>query len=282
MIRVITLLALITGFAQAAASSAERLLVSPWLRFEHAELRLLAPAPDLNGEIEGGIEIRMKEGFKTYWRNPGDSGVPPRFDFSASQAIGIVEVHFPFPKAFDDGAGGKIWGYAGRVIFPFSARIMPVGRPVLRLNLDFAVCGTLCIPLNGILSLDGANAAAADLDTQLALLAARKAVPIRLDASREKPRLMALTRQGSKDRPSWRIRLALLDAVPVPAFFFDSAGYLAASPPRFFEEREVEFDVSGDPPPGSGGVFGPVLLVFGASGSAFELVLDLDGAQSPN
>src|SRR5438874_1168615 len=60
---------------------------SPWQRDTHSAVRLLAGSRS-GGVLLGGIAFQMQPGWKTYWRNPGDSGVPPRFDFSKPANIG--------------------------------------------------------------------------------------------------------------------------------------------------------------------------------------------------
>ena len=133
---------------------AQEVVASPWLDFREARVRLLATRlpPKVTGVI-AGLEIRLAPGFKTYWRTAGDSGVPPMFDFSASSGVQEIAIHFPFPTVFDDGAGGKAWGYKEGVVFPIQAkRETPDYR--IKLKLDFAVCGTMCIPLSGELALD--------------------------------------------------------------------------------------------------------------------------------
>jgi DsbC/DsbD-like thiol-disulfide interchange protein len=99
--------------------------------------------------LRAGVEIKMQPGWKTYWRYPGDSGVPPVFDFAASENVKSATVLWPGPVRFPDGSGNSI-GYKGGVVFPL--RIVPVqpGKPVtLRLNLEYAVCETLCVPAKG-------------------------------------------------------------------------------------------------------------------------------------
>ena len=99
--------------------------------------------------LRAGVEIKMQPGWKTYWRYPGDSGVPPAFDFAASDNVKTVTVLWPAPVRFSDGSGHSI-GYKEPVIFPL--RIVPrdAGKPVtLRLALDYAVCETLCVPAKG-------------------------------------------------------------------------------------------------------------------------------------
>lgn len=96
--------------------------------------------------LRAGVEIKLQPGWKTYWRYPGDSGVPPTFDFSASENVKAVNVLWPAPVRFSDGSGHSI-GYKSTVIFPLRVVPRDAGKPVkLRLKLDYAVCETLCVP----------------------------------------------------------------------------------------------------------------------------------------
>src|SRR3989441_13270809 len=77
---------------------------SPWQRDTHSAVRLLAGSRS-GGVLLGGIAFQMQPGWKTYWRNPGDSGVPPRFDFSKSDNGEAVTGFWPAPMKFDARAG---------------------------------------------------------------------------------------------------------------------------------------------------------------------------------
>src|SRR5215475_329621 len=120
---------------------------SPWRRDGHSAVRLLAGSRS-GAVLIGGIAFQLQPGWKTYWRNPGDSGVPPRFDFSKSENIEAVTVLWPAPKKFDDGAGGVALGYHDQTVLPL--RIVPknVDKPVtLRAVINYAVCEKICIPV---------------------------------------------------------------------------------------------------------------------------------------
>src|SRR5437588_5408359 len=90
---------------------------SPWQRDTHSAVRLLAGSRS-GAVLLGGIAIQLQPGWKTYWRTAGDSGVPPRFDFSKSENIEAVIVLWPAPMKFDDGAGGYSFGYQNQVVLP--------------------------------------------------------------------------------------------------------------------------------------------------------------------
>jgi DsbC/DsbD-like thiol-disulfide interchange protein len=120
---------------------------SPWQKASHAAMRLLAGSRS-GPVLLGGIAIQLDPGWKTYWRTSGDSGVPPRFDFSKSDNVEAVTVLWPAPVKFDDGAGGISLGYHDQVVLPL--RIVPKNndKPVtLRAEINYAVCEKLCIPV---------------------------------------------------------------------------------------------------------------------------------------
>jgi DsbC/DsbD-like thiol-disulfide interchange protein len=94
-----------------------------------------------------GIEIKLHPGWKTYGRDPGDSGVPPVFDFSGSENIKSVTVRWPAPERISEGAGYYFLGYKDGVVFPLHVVPKDEKKPVmLRLKLDYAVCESLCVP----------------------------------------------------------------------------------------------------------------------------------------
>ena len=140
---------------------------SAWIKDTHSALRLLAGSRT-GSVLMGGIEIQLQPGWKTYWRTPGDSGVPPRFDFSKSANVESVTPLYPAPKKFDDGAGGISYGYHKHVIFPL--RIVPKNpnEPVqLRASISYAVCEKLCLPVEAEAELAFTSSASA-LDSVVA------------------------------------------------------------------------------------------------------------------
>jgi DsbC/DsbD-like thiol-disulfide interchange protein len=133
-----------------AASSDE----TPWVKETYSKVRLVSGAVEEKGEAKqiAGVQIHLDSGWKTYWRTPGDSGVPPQFDWSGSKNLKVAEVLYPAPRRFAD-AGGTAIGYEDEVVFP--VRITPErpGEPVeLKLNLGYGLCKKLCIPNEASLS----------------------------------------------------------------------------------------------------------------------------------
>jgi len=142
------LLALGAGIASPAWAAD----ASPWDGGMRSAVRLIAGTSTNDAGkkvLRGGIEIRLDPGWKTYWRYPGDSGVPPRFSFTRSENLESVRLLWPAPKRFG-GPGDTSIGYTGDVIFPLRVLPRDPARPVLlRLDVDYAICENLCIPADG-------------------------------------------------------------------------------------------------------------------------------------
>lgn len=149
---------------------------SAWDTGQHWGIRLIVGGArsDAGARLRAGIEFRLDAGWKTYWRYPGDSGVPPVFDFSASDNVKNVTVLWPAPHRFSDGSGNSI-GYERSAILPLHVLPQNPTRPVtLRLKLDYAVCEKLCVPAEAKAELTLGKAATAH---DLALSVAEARVP---------------------------------------------------------------------------------------------------------
>jgi DsbC/DsbD-like thiol-disulfide interchange protein len=139
---------------------------SPWQEDAHSAVRLLAGSRS-GAVLLGGIAVQLKPGWHTYWRTPGDSGVPPRFDFSKSDNVEAVTVLWPAPKKLDDGAGGTSLGYLDQVVLPLRIVAKNTDKPVtLRADVNYAVCEKLCIPVQANLELSF-NSVASTEDSSL-------------------------------------------------------------------------------------------------------------------
>jgi DsbC/DsbD-like thiol-disulfide interchange protein len=136
----------------ALVSAAHAAETSEWDGDQRAAVRLVAGAQRGAGAAtihHAGIEIRLAPGWKTYWRYPGDSGVPPRFDFAGSRNLKSAVVRYPAPHRLTDEGGTSI-GYKGDVVFPIDVTPQDASKPVvLKLKIDYAVCEKLCVPAEG-------------------------------------------------------------------------------------------------------------------------------------
>lgn len=113
------------------------------------------------GTRMAALHLRLAPGWMTYWRHPGEAGVAPRFDWSASQNLGDVRTHWPQPVVFEQG-GFRTIGYEGELVLPLEVTPARAGRPVvLEGTLQIGVCDEICIPVElsvaAVLRGDGAH-----------------------------------------------------------------------------------------------------------------------------
>ncbi len=106
---------------------------------------LLPGRAEPGGVRMAGLVLDVAPDWKTYWRNPGEAGIPPHFDWSGSRNLATAEVLWPRPGFFDS-FGLTTLGYSGRVVFPL--RLVPE-RPEqameIELGLALGVCREICV-----------------------------------------------------------------------------------------------------------------------------------------
>lgn len=149
-----------TGAAAAVAAAAALAqgvagVASPWVELNSARARLLAgPSPVAPGKAYlAGVEIALDEGWKTYWRTPGDAGVPPAFEWAGSTNVASIAVRYPAPARLPE-PGAETLGYKGAVIFPVEVVPQDAASPVsLALVASLGICRDICIPAEARLSL---------------------------------------------------------------------------------------------------------------------------------
>jgi len=133
------------------ASPAQAADASAWDGTPRSAVRLIAGAPrTVAGATvhRAGVEMRLAPGWKTYWRYPGDSGIPPRFDFAKSRNVKSVTVRWPSPQRLTDESGTSI-GYKHDLVFPLDVVAQDADKPVtLSLTVDYGVCEKICVPVD--------------------------------------------------------------------------------------------------------------------------------------
>ena len=212
---------------------------SSWADAEIARARLIAAAPAVGTAetLDLGLEIALAPGWKTYWRSPGDAGVPPVLDWSDSENVAALELLWPAPQRFTL-FGLDTFGYADEVIFPLILRPELPGAPVtLNARLTYMVCEEICVPLEAALSLSlpAGEALPAPNGYRIERWRARvprdgEAVGLAIDEARL---------EGSVDQP--RLVVAARSLVPFAApdlIVEGPAGYL-------FRKAELSLDASG-------------------------------------
>lgn len=98
------------------------------------------------GARMAAIDLRLTPGWKTYWRSPGETGIPPVFDWSGSQNLRHVRILWPRPHIFDVN-GVRTLGYGGGLVLPVEVTPIDPARPVtLRIRMELGVCRDVCLP----------------------------------------------------------------------------------------------------------------------------------------
>ncbi|MEQ8965084.1 MAG: protein-disulfide reductase DsbD family protein, partial [Azospirillaceae bacterium] len=146
----LVLAALLAGLAPSGAARAE---TGPWRSAvldaeSRVEARLIAAVDGVGTleEIPAGLQVRLPDGWKTYWRSPGEAGLPPRLDWSAADNLASAELAYPAPHRFTL-FGLDTFGYAEEVVFPIAARPAAPGEPMrLAARVDLLICADLCVP----------------------------------------------------------------------------------------------------------------------------------------
>ncbi len=180
-------------------------------------VRLLSGGPiAAKGPLRAGVEIRLASGWKTYCRYPGDSGVPPAFDFSGSENVKSVSILWPAPQRFTDDDGTSI-GYKGELIFP--VHVVPENpnrSTTLRLALDYAVCEKLCIPAKGRAMLELARTSSAHVTR---LMAAEARTPKQVRVGDLSPfGIAAVHREPGNPHPRVVVDVTAAEAAPLDLF----------------------------------------------------------------
>jgi DsbC/DsbD-like thiol-disulfide interchange protein len=122
-----------------------------------------------NGAHMAAVELTLAPGWKTYWRSPGDAGIPPSFDWSGSENVKSVRIHWPAPEVFELN-GMQTIGYHERLVLPVEITPEDPARPVrLSLVMALGVCDEICLPAMLELTSDLAPPGAPDAGIKAAL-----------------------------------------------------------------------------------------------------------------
>jgi DsbC/DsbD-like thiol-disulfide interchange protein len=210
---------------------------SEWHDAEGGRIRLVtAGVPDARGALRGILEIDLEPGWKTYWRDPGDAGVPPQIDISRGKNIASAEFGFPAPERFND--GGVTWaGYKHSVALPVTFRLEKPDAPALiEADVFLGICETICIPVQGRLTVDPSSDPDNAADTE-AVAAAFEGLP-----SPEQPDFGAAV--VSTDDKNLLVRADVPgNPSDTEIFIAGEEGYMFGTPIRRKETGKVFFSV---------------------------------------
>ncbi|HWT60659.1 MAG TPA: protein-disulfide reductase DsbD domain-containing protein [Rhizobium sp.] len=139
------LIALISVGAAFAAHRSAHAEMSAWAENEGGRMRLVALAPDAAGKIRAALQIEPKPGWITYWKEPGNSGIPPQFTIAPGSAVTLDAIAYPVPKHFFNGAIEDI-AYDAPVTLPLSLNAAGKGPVEIDATAFIGICKDICIP----------------------------------------------------------------------------------------------------------------------------------------
>lgn len=216
--------------ALAAAIAAPASAADGWHETEGARIRLLAEPTGPDGIIRGALQIDLEPGWKTYWRDPIDSGVPPALGVKGMES----ELHFPAPRWLSDHYSTYA-GYDRPVLFPVTFEPKASVAGALQAEIFLGVCETICIPVSGTLT---AMPAAPDTAGGRIVEAAFAALPHAARNGFE-------ARVTSEELKYFIVEAALPDGAADAQLFVASSPYHTVGVPRRIEEPDgvVRFEV---------------------------------------
>ncbi len=145
---------LVSGFVLcvtvAGGANAE---IGPWSGTPEGQVRMLTAGPELDekGRYVAGVEIALQPGWKTYWENPGETGIPTSIDFSGSDNLRDAKTLFPVPERYEDPYGTSLV-YHDLVILPLLLTPKDPALPIrLKAHMSYGVCEQICIPADATL-----------------------------------------------------------------------------------------------------------------------------------
>jgi suppressor for copper-sensitivity B len=152
-------------FASLVAATSVVAAGSESFRNPAVDARLITAENGINPDatsISAGLHLQLGEGWKTYWRSPGEVGLPPSIVWAGSKNIEEAEFLWPAPERFT-AFGIENFGYHDEVVFPIRIVLSDPGMPVaLRARVSLLTCSTVCVPQEFNLSLDLPRASGID------------------------------------------------------------------------------------------------------------------------
>jgi len=131
-----------------AAPADARATASDWASHEHGKLRLISAGRTVGGSdnLRLGLDFKLADGWKIYWRSPGDAGYPPKLDLSGSENLADATIRWPVPHRFEL-FGLQTFGYGKRIVLPVDARAEDPSEPVtVEAAVDYLTCADICVP----------------------------------------------------------------------------------------------------------------------------------------
>lgn len=102
----------------------------------------------VDGSHVAALKFVLADGWKTYWRAPGEAGIPPQFDWRGSENLARAEIEWPTPKQTLTN-GMRTIGYEHVLVLPVRLTPERAGQPMtLSVDMDIGVCSDICVPVS--------------------------------------------------------------------------------------------------------------------------------------
>jgi DsbC/DsbD-like thiol-disulfide interchange protein len=144
---------------------------SSWVETPGGDVRLVALPASADGDVRAMLDIRLHDGWKTYWRDPGGSGIPPSLAISGAN---LVSIGFPAPKRLGDATTHYI-GYDAPVRLPL--RLEKATGGAITATVFLGVCKDICIPVQAELTVDTSGERFANPLEDMAITGAEATLP---------------------------------------------------------------------------------------------------------
>lgn len=165
------------GLAALLTASSALAAISDWATSEGGRMRLSALGDGSDGRLTALLEIEPAPGWKTYWRNPGDAGVPPQIDLSGAENLKLVKVDYPTPEIGMDEAGRFIGYHAPVGIVLELQKPKPAEASKLSADVMIGLCSKICLPFQSHFDLPLADATQPQADEFMNIQMAKAALP---------------------------------------------------------------------------------------------------------
>ncbi len=177
-------------------------------------MRIIALPPQQDGTVQGALQIEPKAGWITYWKEPGQAGIPPQITLPSGRGVVLEDIRFPVPKAFE-ADGIRDLGYDHPVTLPFTLKVKEGDKPLtLNASAFIGLCRNVCIPFQADFALDFKGTAGLPFEENMILDTAARHLP---ETPSDAFRVVA--HQLAQDRSRLDLSLRLPQGAPEPEIY---------------------------------------------------------------